>query len=435
MYKYLIKLSLFITLTFVGCEEKATSIPRKRKGPGLTTSLPDKGTKIAFIFPAGAGAMRVILGITEKLEEDLGVDGLASVIDAAGGVSSGSIVAAALTIDKTPKITSKMLKAELGKLVRNVFPHVNDLVDKLITTYGFTLSELEIIFGQVMTSPPRLSSQIEAEADFENIIENAAKDKSAIISKVKRAKGNVADFIAAISGNITFLLNFSGERAQLLGDNIKSILGDSDLLNAKNNKFLSYASSNAKPVFFGAPHLSKFVSGPYAVGTTKVYEALVASSAIPQFIKAPADINFTLPDGSTQNINNLIDGVFATEERLRFDPSATFYEAFKKQFANENVLIVYVGNGARRDRKFRGMLTQKYGLSAGIAQETTAQGKKITFVAIDAKIKDDDGNDIFYLSGFYDSEDLERYMDFAAEEAVKSLAYDWALKAIKASLQ
>lgn len=434
MYKYLIKLSISIilTLTFVGCDDTGSGLPRKRKGPGLQTAFPDKGTKIAFIFPAGAGAMRVILGITEKLEADLGIKGLGEVINVAGGVSSGSLVAAALTLNQTPRITSERLKQELGPLIRKVFPHTNELVDLLIKKYGFTLGELEAIFKEIMKSPPNLSAQSLAEADFKVIIENAIKEKFGIKSKIS-AKGTISEFIDKLKPYIERMVNFDQERADLLAGSIKNILGDNDLQDPKNDKFLAYASADKKPVFFGPPRLAKFVTGPYAVGQTKLYEALVASSAIPQFIKAPTNINFTFPDGNVKNIPDLKDGFFASEGR--FDPSAIFYEAFSKQFPGENLLIVFVGNGAKVDRQFRGMLRQKFNFSSGISQETLAQGKKITFVAIDAKIKDDNNEDIFNLSGFYDSQDLEKYMDEAAEQAVNSKAYEWALKAISAAVK
>lgn len=434
MSKYLAKLSIWfvILITLMGCGDGSSGRSRTKKNRGTPATLPVKGAKIAFIFPAGAGAMRVILGITEALEKDLGIQGLGVVADVAGGVSSGSLVASALTVDKTPKITSKDLKAQMGDLVSTVFPHTKVLVDRLMTDYNFTLSELEAIFLEIMKAPPDLSSPASATAGLETIMINAGKSAFGIKSKID-AKGSIADFMAAIAPLIVPMAGFDSNRTTILTDHITKILGDTTLSDPTNSKMLAFATGDGKPVFFGPSSLAKFVSGPFAVGTTKLHKALVASSAIPSFIKAPSDIDFIFPDGTTKNIPDLKDGFFATEGK--FDPSATFYEIFSKQFAGDDVLMVFVGNGADIDAKFRAMLRNKFGFNNKISQGTTAQGKQITYVAIDANIKDDNGKKLFNLSSFYYSKELAGFMDKAAEEAIKSKAYDWTLKALKAAMK
>jgi hypothetical protein len=221
--------------------------------------------------------------------------------------------------------------------------------------------------------------------------------------------------------------------AQVLATSIKGIIGDVPLSDAKVGNLIAFATGEGKPVYFGAPAFAKFVDGPFAdTSSTKLHEALVSSSAIPHFIKAPTTINFTMPGGGVKNIPNLIDGVFATAKGT-FDPSAIYYDVFAKMFRDEELLIVYVGNGAPVDSAFRRGLGSKYGYKNKISQQTLTNGKKITFVSIEPEIVDDDGKSLFNVSGFYANADLEKYMDKAGDSAVSSPAYKWALDAMKAA--
>lgn len=424
---------LLFVVTLIGCGEETGSGRKRGKGREAVTkaTLPTKGAKIAFIFPAGAGAMRASLAITEKLEGDLNISSLGSVIDVAGGVSSGSLVAAALTFSN-PAISSKSLKANLGSLVRKVFSDVNGLVDFLVRNYQFSLDELEALFVELTLDPPDLSTKANAEIGFERILTKASIAKFSIKKKISD-KGSVSDFVTAIMPHVTaHMVGQSGARATRLGDTIKAVLGDVPLSDPNCNKLIAYASVNKKPVFFGPQRFAAYVTGPFAVDSTRLHEALVSSSAIPRIIQAPGHLQFN--DGSgVVNLRDIVDGFFATEGK--FDPSAVYYEMFSKMFAGEELLIVYVGNGATPDSNFRTELRRKYGFKNKISQQPIGGDKKITFVAIDTVIADENGNDLFNLSGFYDNPKLATYMDNAGKKAVLSPAYEWARDAMKAAMK
>jgi hypothetical protein len=51
-------------------------------------------------------------------------------------------------------------------------------------------------------------------------------------------------------------------------------------------------------------------------------------------------------------------------------------------------------------------------------------------VAIDSKIQDPDGHDLFNVAGFYANPDLTQYMDEAANKAIEEPGYKWAIEAL-----
>lgn len=425
-----IVMALFLVFSSFACNDGGSG---RKRGPNAgrdgnpEVTLPAKGTKVALVFPAGAGAMRTCLTITEQFETDLGVSDLASIIDAAGGVSSGSLLAAAMSAGKP----SKDIKRDLGAFVRDVFADANNLIDKLVNTYHFTLEDLEAIFAELMKNPPDMSNIAAAKTGFADILVKSAAVQVGIARKIA-AVGTTDDFVLAIEPDLMKMLPQGPKNAAALEAAITKVIGNVPLSDPTASKFIAYASHDKKPAFFGGPTFATFVKDPFAIPATKLHDALIASSAIPGFITAPP-ITFNLPGGGTAVYNDLIDGVFATPGR--FDPSATLYDVYTKMFANEDLLIVFIGNGAEYDGDFRSMLRTKYGMRNKIAQQTLANGKKVTFTAIDATIVNDKNKSLFNLSGFYDSPDLAKYMDKAGKAAVKSPAYKWALDAIKASKQ
>jgi hypothetical protein len=432
MIKFFARISLvFLMIFLVACGQEGGSGRRnKRKGKDSghaeKVTLPAKGTKIVLFFPAGAGAMGASLEVTKQFEEDLGVNNLADSIQGAGGVSSGSLMAAAMV---SGKITSKALQAELANLVRKVFPDSNALVDKLINDYKFALDELEALFTEIMKDPPDMTSPASAEASLEKALINAGVNKISIKSKI----GDTKKFVADISANIGAMVNKDVSNAAALSNEIKKILGDVPLSDPSFSKLITYATGDNGPVYFGGTAYASLVNGPFAVGA-KLDEALISSSAIPHFIKAPTGIMFSIPGGGTKNIPHLKDGVFATTP-MRFDPSRILYDIFTKLFRDEDLLMVYVGNGAPVDKPFRAELRSKYGFKDKISQQTLANGKKITYVAVDTEIVDDNDKNIFNLSQFYGSPQLAQYMSNAGKKAVQSPAYKWAVDAMKAAKQ
>lgn len=418
-----LKISLIIILCFqaAACGEKPSRRKRGKKENVPEAVVPPKNAKIAFIFPAGAGAMHVILGIAEKMEKDLGISHLGSIMDMAGGVSSGMLTGSALTFGgRQPKYSAGDFKPKVAPLIKKVFPDVNDMVDKLIADYKFTLDELNAIFTALINNPP--TGTLTVQAAITAALTNASQKKPALVKKI----GDSAALMVAVAPFINIMVGI--DRAAKMKDAIENLLGDTDLSDPNNANVIGFSSSDRKPVFFAPAEVVKLLPGSYAEGSTKLYKALIASSAIPGFIKAPTDINFYAHDGSgPNNIPELIDGVFALPHNI-FDPSAMYYDIFKEQFAGQDLLMIFIGNGARFDAEFR----KKHKFSRGVAQTTDANNKQITFVAIDARILDG-RHDIFDLSQFYASDAVVKHMDAAVDKATKSASYQWAIKAISAT--
>lgn len=426
MFKYFFNASLILFLVFQSaCGDGTSGKTRRRHGaqqPTKKAELPAKGAKIALIFPAGAGAMRVALGVTEKMESDLGLP-LGDKIHMAGGVSSGALTAAAVSSSSHPR-TSAELKAQMGSLVRTVFPLMNELVDKLMRDHNFTLEELEQLFVELMKKPPDFSSPAKAENDVVDIMTKAAIKVPSLAGKVS----NRTAIMASVNPIIAKFIGADVNTALNLKGVIDTLLGDSTMASPENAKLIAIASHAGKPVYFAAPALDKFIPGPLAEGSTNLWKALVSSAAIPHVIRAPNDIAFRQPGSSSYNvIAELQDGFFA--DNVKFDPSSVLYDIFTKQFAGEELVMIFIGNGAPVDGAFR----TKLKFSSGVAQ-TESNGKKVTFVAIDTKIVSSKGKSLFNLSGFYDSPDLAKYMDKASSDATTSNAYKWAIDALKAAL-
>jgi hypothetical protein len=403
---------------------------RRKKGQkrqkNVEVSLPTKDTAVVWIIPAGAGAMRVSLGVFEAFEKELGT--LDPIIDMVGGASSGALAGAGLTYGNPPKNTPTSLKADLGKMLRKVFPHINDLADKLVKEHGFKLDELEAIFTELNnsgTTALNLSTPADAVNSITNVVKNAAKNigKPSIAAKLKSLAPNGIldpDLVAIVNQLSTV------NRANLLANEIRQILGPSTIDDPENDKLIAVASHNRKPVFFAAPKLAEYLPGPYAVGSTPIEQGLVATAAIPRIIDAPNNISFYQQGGSgPTTISGLVDGFFAVGG---FDPSRLFYEIFSKLYADKNILIIYVGNGAAVDQQFR----SEQGIRRGRITQKDVQGKKITFVAIDTTIEDSRGDNLFNVSGFYANPELFELMDKAAAKATETKAYKWAVLALKA---
>lgn len=425
----IIQKALFFIVIFqlVACSDSVTRRKQKKPDEKSQAVLPVKDTKVVWIIPAGAGAMRVSLGIFQAMEKELGT--LDPFIDMVGGVSSGALAGAGLTYGNPPKKTPKSLKDDLGTMLKAVFPQINKLGDKLMSE-GFTLDELEAIYQEISNSSNialDFSSPQAINNTFATVFLNAVLKEPSMIGKLNKLIDSKGDLKPDIAGLIT---GFSATTvAQNLGAQIDQILGPSTINHPENAKLISIASYNKEPVFFANQSVAQFLPGPYAESTTPMRSALIATAAIPKIIDAPNDINFHQQGGGLANLTNLQDGFFAVGNR--FDPSAIFYDIFTKLYEGQNILIIYVGNGAKEDKEFR----NKHGIKKGDKAQKEVGGKKITFIAIDTQIISSKGNDLFNLSGFYANEDLFALMDKAAQKATETEAFAWALQALRAIKQ
>jgi hypothetical protein len=181
----------YIVLSFIffqfACDEG--TVPRRSKHAGkqqVPVDVPGKDTKIVWIFPAGAGAARLSLGILEALERDSKKE-FANVVDLAGGVSSGALVAAALA-SKSHTVSS--LKNDLGPMLRRVFTTINALGDELIKN-GFNLGELDALFKEMSNASKTaldFSTTDKTDESIVTALTNAAKNigTAHIVGKVKK---------------------------------------------------------------------------------------------------------------------------------------------------------------------------------------------------------------------------------------------------------
>lgn len=411
---------VFVILS-VSCGEKKSR--RRNRINRTPPELPTSNAKVAFIFPAGAGAAQVILAIAEQMEQDLGINHLGEIIDMAGGISSGSIIASALTHGNPPRLSASALKSQLSNFISQVFPNTQTMLDRLANDYEFGLVEFETIFKEILQTPPNFSSLNSAETSIQELLVRAALKKPSIMGKVN-SHGGIQGLINIFnSANIVQNLQRT-DRAALLQGLISGLLGNSMLNDPINARFVAFASHDKKPVFFAPPGDEKYFDAPYAEGSTPLYKALISSAAIPGFIKAPTDIRFFSANGGGPTvIADLKDGFFATSSG--FDPSAIFYDFYTKKYSQKELLIIFVNNGARVDGSFRRKIG--WNRTYGVAQ---SEDKKVTFVAIDSKILDQDGHDLFNVAGFYSNPDLTQYMDEAAKTVVKEPGYKWAIEAL-----
>lgn len=432
MKKISVVLTIFLLAHVFACGDGVTRRKKGEKDKQVEIEIPTD-SKVVWIIPAGAGAMRVSLGIFEAIEKDVDKS-LDSITHMMAGVSSGGLAAAGLTYGNPPRNTAASLKNELPTMLRTVFPRINALADKLHNDYGFTLSELEDLFMQFSnnaTVRPDFSSPAAASSSFAAVITNAAVNipksgNTALKDKLKNLMNGstIKPDIAAAVNNLVGI-----NRAALLQGEVVRIIGANPTVNDNEcEKIIVVASNNKKPVFFANTALAQFLPGDYADGDTMLDEGLIATAAIPGIIIAPTVNVYPQAGGNAVAIDNLLDGFFAVGGN---DPSALFYEVFTKQFSGSNLLIIYVGNGAKTDEKFRA----DQGLVGKSMVQKDVAGKKITLAVIDTKIVDSKGGDLFNLSGFYANSDLFGYMDKAVKKAVEKESYKRVVRALKAMNQ
>jgi hypothetical protein len=434
MTKYLLKLSLVLLLFLNGatCVEDDNRPPGRRRT--AKADLPKKGARMFAIIPAGAQAVYVSLEEFAEIElrSGLTTDGIGSVLTLAGGVSSGALAAAGLTItaggpqDK-PLFTAAALKQKIisERLVAKVFPETTDLMDELHNVLGFTLDELETIFMEIMSVQQKPTLDTDAEAqDFllKKVLPAAALKKPSILGKIGAVKGN-ANVVTLIKG----LANKGDVRRDALKQVIVDVLPTATTIGARDiSRVIAIASHNQTPVFFASSTIGS-IPNPRAVDATELWKALVSSAAIPGFIESPNDIVF-LPSNAV--ISALDDGFFA--KGVGFDPSGVYYDIFTKEYPKDDIFIIYLGNGAPVNRDFR----KKHRLNKDGVFQVKENGRTITYVAIDAKIVDDNDNSLFNISQFYDNAEVQRHMQQAANEATKkgNKAFEWAVTATKAAI-
>jgi hypothetical protein len=390
------------------------------KSPKVVKSLIDKNAKLAFIFPAGAGAMRVNLGILEKMTSDLGINHLDNFIDVVGGVSSGALTGAILTYGDPPKNSLADVKHKLPEMLKDIFPHANRLAAILHKKHNVTLDELETIFKVLMDNLSK-----DSRLNIKDMFSNAAMVKPTLEKKIIENFFSMIDILPV--ANEMLKPDASKKRSKNLNDFIIALLGQTTLEDPKNSKLIAISSYKREPVFFAPKGFIQVLPGPYAEQSTPLHKALIASSAIPGFFKEPDDINFYQKDGSgPENLSPLQDGFFA--KNVGFDPSALFYDIFTKKFPSDELLIIYVGNGAPINDAFRRRLKEKS--NNGVMPNIAKNGKRVIFLPIDAYVKDDSDNSLFNISSFYHDSDLYRYMDNAVKAAVITENYKLALKMI-----
>lgn len=421
MQKFIFQLVLTFLMVGSLCSCKDAPPPtRKRTKP--TVEIPKASTKVAFIFPAGAGAMRVILGVTEQLQKDLDDMPFVFLADSVGGVSSGSLTAAGL-LKKSPA----ELKEQLGALVREVFWVENRLIDKLVAEFKITLLELDAIFQVLAIHPPSLESEESAFESLKDALLKAVGRQPSLWSKIQ-AQGGPDAFLTKLQKHEFFKLMAEADRAEALRSAIKQIIEPAAIGDPTYEKLIAISASSEtrQPVFFANRKYADILPGALAIESTSLHDALIASSAIPGFIKAPTNILFTFPNETEPRlIAHLIDGFFA--KGVGFDPSGIFYDIFSKQFPKDDLLMIYVSNGAPINWEFR----TKHPLDKNGINQVKKNNRTVTFVAIDTTISSDEGKDLFNLSGFYASSDLFKYMDRAVERAVESPAYAWVINALQ----
>lgn len=412
-------LVVFIALGMLACGESKS---RRRSGKGRKpeASLPSKDAKVVFIIPGGAGALRVSLGILEALEKDVG--SLDKYYDLVGGISGGALLAAAVV----DKISLAQVKTELPGLLRGVFPELNNLGDKLIQE-GFKLSELEAIYKEISTGS-KTSLDLSGgniEKTFGEVFKNAVKNSgkpamSGKLLKLMDSNGALKPDIAALIAGYNPV-----NTTNALFAAIQTMLGSSAIDDAKHEKLIAYAAHGQKPVFITNTARARTLGHAYLSGASRLEAGLVVSSAIPKVIPLPPGLPIVNADGSAGTAD-LSDGFFVNNQN---DPSAIFYEAFQKVFADQELLVVYVGNGAPTDSKFR---KDKFDLRTGVGQ-IEVKGKKVTFAAIDTTIKDGQDEDLFNVAGFVDNKDLYDYMDKAVSKAKDGRGYKYVVKALKSA--
>lgn len=414
-----ISLVVFIALSMLACSE-GKSRRRSGKGRKPEASLPSKDAKVVFIIPGGAGALRVSLGILETLEKDVG--NLDKYYDMVGGISGGALLAAAVV----DKVSLGKVKSELPGMLRAVFPELNNLGDKLIAE-GFKFSELEAIYKEI-SSGSKTSLDLSGgniEKTFGEVFKNAVKNSgkpamSGKLVKLMDSNGALKPDIAALIAGYN-----PGNTTNALFVAIQKMLGSSTIDDAKHEKLIAYAASGQKPVFITNTARAKNLGHAYFAAALPIEIGLLISSAIPKIIPLPPNIPIINADGSAGTAD-LSDGFFVNNQN---DPSAIFYEALLKVFADQELLLVYVGNGAPADGNWR---KDKFDMKTGVGQ-IEVKGKKVTFAAIDTTIKDGQDENLFNVAGFIDNKDLYDYMDKAVNKAKEGRGYKYVVKALKSA--
>lgn len=409
-------LILLIALSLCACADMSRSPAETISGKSAEIT---KRPKLLLILPAGAGALQVIINIAAALEKDLGIEKLGSIIDNAGGSSSGAIAASALTNGIPTRYSARELKAKTPILLEKTLPELQAMLSVLKKEYDLNLVELNTLLEELITLSLKTPGSLVGL--FDKV--GAMLERSpSIDKKLEGQLGVIAMSIkhAALIHAIKHLDLKTGLRNFLI-----PLLGDAAMQDKSNSKLVTLAAHAHSPVFFAHELIMPWLKVPQGVLSTPLYDALVASCAIPGLIT-----NFTvpviMPDGPEKPLS-LQDGVFATKP-LNYDPSEHFYKLYSAIFPNEDLLMLYMGNGSQVDQKFRAGLSNCHD---GLCQKHEEK-RTISFMAIDAVITDSSGNNLFSLAQVDASSEMATLLAHAAIKAIESTAYKNALRTLKA---
>ncbi len=404
MYLKLIFLLIFTNLVACGGNESDDfSRRRPKKGVEVESVLPAKGAKIALVFMPGAGAYEASARVLAKMENDLAKP-IKQVVDAMVGASSGALLSGALDAN----LSAQDIADDTGAMITRIFPDIQPIVTEARAA-GLSDAELNKFAGDIVTGKISFSSDL-------------AKTFSSISGPVRAKLSSKA---ASLTPIITNIISNKAASTNTLKTEINNYLGSAGKT-IDNSKLLIIASDKTTPIIFSSEDWGKKSGLAYGAKTTLLVDALLASACIPAVFDSPSNISIDGPGGSRIS-SDLRDGSFSLKGN--FDPSSIAFEIVPKIFDGQDILIILVSNGGPTDKSFRKMhlLDKKDSF-----QTKTAQGKVITYIAIDLKIlKDKD--DMFYVAGFDGSSQMSTLMKEAAKESVASEAYKFAVDSIKAA--
>lgn len=382
-------------------------------------------TKVLFVFPAGAGAGIVSTLILEVLEAQFNTNA-GNLMDMAAGVSSGSIVAAGITYNNSAFSAAK-LTADTDQMMQKVFPGVKELFATLrsagIEDKKLSVLTKKISLGQV-AELKTLASSFANGIDFSNPMNlfglgGTLQSLGLDIADGMKLFGH-KDQLSQIFASLEALVNPKLRKAALK----EAILDIFDQRFDKNNKdhknftlhmeennrFMSLASYGGEKVLFAS---SQFVQNLSDMGynvvvphEATVYNALGSSAAIPNFIHGSKSV------WDKKDINKrLTDGVGALDTNT-WDPSSLFYEIFKQLYPNDDLLIVYVGNGCETDSDFRKSIG--FNFKQGVAK-VDDNNRSIEFVSLEPDLKG-----LFSLAVIYPHGEVETAIRGAVAQLVRS---------------
>lgn len=382
-----------------------------------------KPTKLLLIFPAGAGTLRVAMHIAAQLEADLGLKKLGDIVDMAGGISGGALAAAALTHGSPPRYSARELVDKIPALVQHTFPKINELLKAFRIDYGLSLYEINVLSEELL--PLQKLDKNQAITGILQAMTNIKNKAPKLLQKLGGMAG-VLEIPFKYGAQFKAVLTFSSTKA--LEEFLLKVLGDSTLADKVNSKLIAIAACEERPILFIHEPLRAPTNFIQASSLTKLKTALIASSAIPGLIESEP-IMCTMPDASVQEISNISDGVFISN-LSNYDPSALLYEFYKNKFPNDDLLILYIGNGSKIDQEFRKRIGYRDG-----GQEIREKGRKITYMAIDAQFLDTLGRDLFSIAQIDSSLEAAQLAQEAAQKAINSFSYKRAFHALRALAQ